>query len=343
MPAKFKNWPSKDVLIEEYLTKNRSAKDIAKDIGISIVLLRRQFRKLGIRKDPKLAYQCTAKTNIKKYGFPNVFQNSEIKESIKKYNLEKYGVEFYTQTDEYKDKVANACLIRYGKKSYLGTEDCLTRLRATSLEKYGTEYPNQCDEVKLLIANTNLLRYGVVRPAQNKEVLEKMTQTNELRYGKKYYAQTNEFKVRFKQHCLEKYGVEHPSQNFDIHEKQQSFKHQKLILPSGKIITYQGYEDYGIYLLLESGYLEEDLKFGRDIPKVKYFHDNKNRIFYPDIYIISLNKLIDVKSEWTYRCEYNLNMLKQQAAIDMGYDFDFMVIDSKEYNNWKKENNHGHK
>ena len=45
------------------------------------------------------------------------------------------------------------------------------------------------------------------------------------------------------------------------------------------------------------------------------------------IYIKSQNKIIEVKSKWTYEIEIIKNKLKKEACLDMGMEFEFWIID----------------
>lgn len=111
-----------------------------------------------------------------------------------------------------------------------------------------------------------------------------------------------------------------------------SKKYKTLILPSGKEIRVQGYENLAILHLLKS-YTEEDLIIGP-----KHIHDsigtfvtyswNKSiRKYFPDIYLKSENRIIEVKSTYTF----NINELncyaKKDACIRLGFNFSFMIID----------------
>jgi len=49
--------------------------------------------------------------------------------------------------------------------------------------------------------------------------------------------------------------------------------------------------------------------------------------YYPDIYIKSENKVIEVKSNYTFYKDYDKNILKKKACIKMGLDFEFMILD----------------
>lgn len=102
------------------------------------------------------------------------------------------------------------------------------------------------------------------------------------------------------------------------------------ILPSGKTVRLQGYENYALDILLKD-FDESDLFIQRkeiedEIGKITYMYNGNEHSYYPDIYIKSLNKIIEVKSKWTYKSQYELNRLKEQACLDKGLCFEFMIL-----------------
>ena len=92
------------------------------------------------------------------------------------------------------------------------------------------------------------------------------------------------------------------------------FGYKKYTLPSGKIINYQGYENYALDELLIL-FNENDIQNERfKIPIIKYTFKNKEYNYYPDIYIESENKIIEVKSDWTYKNNIIKNTIKALAT-----------------------------
>ena len=133
---------------------------------------------------------------------------------------------------------------------------------------------------------------------------------------------------------MKRYGVINPTLNADIFLKNKKHRldWKDYILPSGKTIRIQGYENFALDLLLKT-YKEEDIiinlkeitsKIGRYI---KYIHNGKERKYYPDIFIVSENRIIEVKSMWTFMLKHEENLLKKQACLDMGLNFDFLTFD----------------
>ena len=126
----------------------------------------------------------------------------------------------------------------------------------------------------------------------------------------------------------EKYGVRNPMQVKKYFTKNQdSGLRFKTSIIDGIEIIYQGYELRGIYKLLSEGYLIEDIKIGRDeVPTFRYILNGKTKVYYPDIFIPKDNRIIEVKSKWTYEKELEKNLLKKQSVINSGYLLDFYIM-----------------
>lgn len=107
--------------------------------------------------------------------------------------------------------------------------------------------------------------------------------------------------------------------------------YKKYILPSGEIVNIQGNENLALDILLKN-YSENDLIIGiSEINKIDSFYyedkDGETHRYFPDFYIKSENKIIEVKSEWTYNINYEKNQLKMNACLEKNYNFEFMIID----------------
>ena len=126
-------------------------------------------------------------------------------------------------------------------------------------------------------------------------------------------------------------------QNEQVFSKNKTsrFKNKNFIFPSGREVLIQGYENRAIDLLLNT-YDENDMvimdsNIEKLIGEVWYTgEDNKPHRYFPDIFIISENKIIEVKSDWTYKLDKNKNILKQNSCLEMGFKFEFFIFNKKE-------------
>jgi len=145
--------------------------------------------------------------------------------------------------------------------------------------------------------------------------------------------QSEEIRNKSKITCLINYGVEHPHQNSAIAEKasKNCYKSKLFIFPSGNEIKCQGYEPFALYELIKNNINENDIKTGaKNVPTIWYNDiDGKKHRHYVDIFIPSQNKCIEVKSTWTAKNIKGCIFLKQNAAKDLGYDYEIWVYDNK--------------
>jgi hypothetical protein len=125
-----------------------------------------------------------------------------------------------------------------------------------------------------------------------------------------------------------KYGVDNVMQIYDVFNKQQrsslKIKHATI---DGVDIQYQGYELKAIKYLIDIGIKIDDIVIGKkDIPTIKYNFKGLTKIYFPDIYIPTMNHIFEVKSQWTLQKEYEQNIAKKEACIKEGYLFDFLIF-----------------
>lgn len=244
----------------------------------------------------KKCLQCNTSFSYEK-GINNKTINKKFcsKNCATYYNYKHMSEETKQKTKEKRQKTD---LERYGDINHINSKHC----RQLTKEKLGVEYPLQCKD----ILNKTFISYkektGYENPFKNPEVIEKMKQTKIKKYG-------------------------------DLMKPTSHYKDFKF--PSGKIVKIQGYEDITLKeLLLRLD--ENDIIVGRKeienyIGKI-FFFDSKGikRIYYPDIYVISENKIYETKCQFTYDKHKEINELKKQAILNKNIDFEFKIHHSKE-------------
>ena len=222
-------------------------------------------------------------------------------------------------------------LSKYGVEHNSQSEIIKQQKKDKSISKYGVEYVLQSPTIRKQIVETNKIRYGAENPQQNKEIHTKTTETNLEKYGAMYLFSLEEFKEKSRQSNLRKYGAIHHLQNAEYAEKHMkaTYKTKQYTMPSGKIVSYQGYENFGLdELLLVEKIDETDITTSRtEVPEIWYFDKNgKRRRHFVDIFIKSQNRCIEIKSTWTNQ-EKNSVFEKQAAAIELGYKYDVWIYD----------------
>lgn len=199
--------------------------------------------------------------------------------------------------------------------------------KATCLEKYGDEHVINSQYTR----DKTKEKLGVERP-QYLDNYGEICRNGYIKNHGHEFKHTNETIERIKLTKIKKYGSVMAS----------TAQYREYVFPSGKVVKIQGHEDLAIDKLMET-HTEDDLFVGRlEIEKCcgifEYYdsYDDRNHIYYPDIYVKSENKLIEVKSPFTYRMHERVNVLKKQCVLDKGYGFEFWIIESNRYKNKKR-------
>jgi hypothetical protein len=256
------------------------------------------------------------KTNIRRRNVKNPFQCPDVKNKIKDTNLKRYGVDNPSKSEIVKLKI--------NKSLVLQKDTIRQKIQKTCLDKFGYKSPFESPDILIKSKKTMTKRYGAPHAFQVTSFYDKFKLTMTKRYGAPHALQVPDIMEKKKSTCLDRYGAEYPTQNFDIHRKQlsSSFLKKPYTLPSGQIITLQGYEPLALDILL-SHYDETDIEIYPE--PVHYFFD-KSRLYYPDFYIKSTNTIIEVKSQFTYDLEKYKTNAKLQACIQQGYNIFLMIL-----------------
>ena len=239
-----------------------------------------------------------------KCGANNKRRNDQIKKTL----LEKYGVDNISKSDYFHKK-----------------------MKDNNINKYGVEHYFQSDDFKEKKESIFQEKYGAISYTQTVEFKEKCKKTSLKKYGVESYSQTQEFLEKLKRTSLEKYGVDHPMKSLEVFEKQQknSYYYKDYVMPSGKVVRVQGYEDIAIDELLLT-YREDDLLISNhDIFKkfgaFEYEHEGKTHRYFPDIFLIPENMFIEVKSTRTFAVNKKKNLLKRNSVLAKGLRFEFWI------------------
>jgi hypothetical protein len=278
--------------------------------------------------------QKIKETNINNCGFTSNLKCPKTKEKIKQTNLIKYGCEFHLENDEIKNKRTNTFIKKYGTEYPSQNQVIKQKIKDTNLKTCGFTSNLKCPKTKEKIKQTNLIKYGVENVFESKKIKSKIKSTLLEKYEVEYPTQNEEIKMKIRETNLKKYGVGHPFQNVEYAEKQlkNCYKNKEYIYPSGKIIKVQGYENFALdFLLNNENICEIDIITGcKNVPTIWYNDENdKKHRHYVDIFIPSQNKCIEVKSTWTAEKKKDNIFLKQNAAKELGYNYEIWVYNGK--------------
>lgn len=221
--------------------------------------------------------------------------------------IEKYGVEHATMLESVKEKTRQTNREKYNSDYHLSTDDYKKGLKKILMDKYGVD---------------NISKLDIIKEKKRKKSINKTPKEKEL------------IREKYRNTILERYGVNHLSQDSDFLENvlKKSFSHKSYRLPSGKVISLQGYEpnimDYLLKYYNEDDILYTNKSIEDKIGKIFYKNLDKLSRYFPDLYILSENKIIEVKSTFTYNLDIDKNNLKKEECLRMGINFDFMIYDN---------------
>jgi flagellar hook protein FlgE len=226
------------------------------------------------------------------------------------------------------------CLEKYGVENVFQLEIIKGKIIETNLVKYGVKNPTYSNQIRQKTKQKCFEKYGVEHTCQLQEVINKKNNAMIQKYGVKYPLQSELGQNNFKHKCLEKYGVENPQQVPEIAEKasKNSYRRKIYTFPSGSQITCQGYEPLAIdKLIKEENILENDIVTGcKNVPTIWYNdEEGKKHRHYVDIFILSQNRCIEIKSTWTAKKKIDNIFLKQNAGKEMGYLYEIWIYNNK--------------
>ena len=241
------------------------------------------------------------------YGIPkktqSEIQKSEtVKQKQKETIKEKYGDNWGFNSEKYKETIKE----KYGVSNISNNNEILNKIKKTKLEKYGDENYNN---------------------------ISKNIKTIKEKYDVNNVSKLNWVKEKKKQTMFEKYGVETNFQRIDVQRKglRNLYRVKKYYFPSGRETIILGYEGIMLDLLLSDGFLEDDIVTNDECPNIEWFDtNNKKHNHIPDIFIKSLNKIIEVKGDYTGSEKFIETIkLKKKFAEELGFTYVVYVIDGK--------------
>jgi hypothetical protein len=160
------------------------------------------------------------------------------------------------------------------------------------------------DNIMLNIKQSNLKKYGVENVFQREDIKKKSKQTNLKKYGVENISQLDRIKIIKNEKCCK------------TAFKFKNFKNTNLY--------YQG--------LYELDFLEKYYDKYPDIqraPTIRYTFNNKNRIYFPDFYIPSLNLIVECKN--SYLADRDKEKIKAKEISTKNSGYKYSIIINKNY------------
>lgn len=220
---------------------------------------------------------------------------------------------FKKNIEDVKNEIEKICL-DHTLVSYTNCKDLLMKCPknhtykiSLNLFKTGRRCPVCAPENRI---KTNIEKYGVDNPSKCNEIKQKIIKTT-----------------------TEKFGVPYAIQNVDVFKKQLSkcYSKKDFIFPSGSVEKIRGYEDWCIKELLKI-YKEENIIVDpKKIPVISYYkvgnEEKKTSRYFPDVLLP--DKVIEVKSIYTYEKDKENNERKFKACSEAGYDLEVWIYNRK--------------
>lgn len=243
---------------------------------------------------------------------------------------EKYGVENISQLETIKKQKEQTCIKNHGVPYAVQSSIIQEQIVKTSNQNWGTNRPTQNKELLEIIAENNEKKTGFRNPFLNPDVKKKIEETNIKNLGCSNPFRSEKIKDKIKQTNISIYGYSNPMKNSVIQKKAftTGCRLKDYILPSGKVIQYMGYENYALDDLTKE--IDETDIENKHLPVFDYIKpDGTNHTYLPDIFIISQNKFIEVKSTYTITQDIDVIFLKQKSVKELGYECEIWVYNEK--------------
>ncbi len=299
-------------------------------------LVTKETDKIG--KETKITYICKCGTERTK-TFDSVMSDGsycKIHQNELQYAKRQYSIAttYGTKTiPGVMKKTKETLIAKYGADVYFKTD---------AYKKLRTIYTPEYLEKFLTDNGAKLVRIIDVPLTQNSNICYvcscgKETTGNFMTFTKQSRVMCNECilpitQKRKKATMLLRYGVEHASHSPELFAKRQasSCELKQFQLPSGQILTYQGYENFAFDELLYSYEIDEsNIITGSKVPTFVYEFEGSKHVYHPDIFVPCHKWIIEVKSLFTYKKDEAKNKAKEKACLEQGYEFVFWVYDKK--------------
>jgi len=271
----------------EYYKKTKSLTKIIKKFGFSAVYFKKILLKNKVPlffEDKFIRYTFDYKTLNLIKNFEEVKKIFEEKKNISKickiFNCNDFN--FYTACKHY----------NYDYKKIIPFRHDNVKNFEKNKEQIINEYKNNASVITLS------KKYKISPTTLSKFLLKEIP--NDYRYKKEANILKN-MDENFQRYCIK-----------------QNYRSKKYVLPSGKVIKVQGYEDKFLNFVFENNLLQEN-EIVYDPPRFKY---TKTRHYYPDFHIPKINTIIEIKSKYTYQIR---DVRKEQAVKKSGYKIVFII------------------
>ena len=113
-------------------------------------------------------------------------------------------------------------------------------------------------------------------------------------------------------------------------EKRRNTMIEKYGVANGYLTKHSIAEKYKGFVCrskYEKSFVDFAEKFGYvlSVPeRIKFEYEGRSRYYYPDFYIEDFDLIVEIKSDWTWKQQLDLNIAKMVFTIQQGYDIVFL-------------------
>lgn len=238
------------------------------------------------------------------------------------------------EKERIKEKRESTMIARHGVRNAGQSKVLREKREETTLERYGKQHTLQVEQFRQNGLDNYKDKTGFDHWSHNPSTIEKKISSMLERYGVEYPYKNPEIYEKQKATMMELYGIENAMHSSELFErsKKNAFKAKSYEMPSGTILSVQGYEPFALDYLLHLGWKEIQLTVeSGKMPQLTYYIGENIHRYHPDIFIPSKNHVIEVKSVWTLysgdSMNYTKNIAKMESAKLVGYQFSCLVFD----------------
>ncbi len=209
-----------------------------------------------------------------------------------------------------KEKMIEKCKLIV-KNKIIEDSDFLIKKDIKTKETKKLKYHNETYNNQEKRKKTCLSKYGTPSHLN----INKKKETTLSRYGSETY--NNQEKK--KKTCLLKYGYEHTNHVDYIFEQIQKSAY--------KLKRFENTDLYyrGTYELDFLNFCKTNDIIIKNHKSIEYYFEGKSKKYYPDFYHEETNTIIEIKSTYTFKKDYEINLTKEKACLEQGYNFLFII------------------
>ena len=272
-------------------------------------------------------------TLIETTGYDHPLKNPEVQEKIRQTLIRTTGYDHSSRNPETQAKRKETNFRKTGYEEPFSNPEVQEKIRQTNLRKTGYDHYMKSPEFRAQFKQNYFAKTGFQTPLHDPAIREKAKQTLIKNTGYDNSMKNPATKEKAKQTYKAKTGFDSPMHNPEVLAKlfQSLFKFKPYTYPSGRETLVQGFEGFCLDDLIKNEGIDEneicnEIELKNDIqpmPEIWYPFGDKTKRYFPDIFIPSQNRIIEVKAQYIFDLQREKNLAKAAACVKAGYKFEF--------------------